>query len=65
MLIKFKLDGADKAVWINPDQVSGVLATGKDVATVYLVGGVEQRVSGSPDNIAREIDEAQRKLAAE
>jgi hypothetical protein len=63
MLIKFKVAGADKSVWINPEQVSGILASATDTVTIYLVGGVEQRISGNPDDIAREIDEAQRKLA--
>ena len=48
--------GADKAVWINPEHVSGVLASAGDVATVFLVGGVEQRVEGHPDDIVRLIE---------
>ena len=64
MLIKLKVAGAEKAVWINPEHVSGVLASAADIATIYLVGGVEQRVEGHPDDIAREIDDAQRSGAA-
>ena len=60
MLIRLKVAGADKAVWINPEHVSGVLASAADIATIYLVGGVEQRVDGHPDEIARMIEEAQR-----
>lgn len=56
MLIKLKVAGADKAVWINPEHVSGVLASAGDVATVFLVGGVEQRVEGHPDDIVRLIE---------
>ena len=58
MLIKFKVAGAEKAVWVNPSHVSGVLASAADIATIYLVGGVEQRVEGHPDDIARRIDDA-------
>jgi hypothetical protein len=65
MLMKFKVSGADKAVWINPAQVCGILASASDVATIYLVGGVEQRVEGQPEEIAGQIDAAQRKTPAD
>ena len=58
MLIKLKVAGADKAVWINPEHVSGVLASAGDVATVFLVGGVEQRVEGHADEIVKLFEEA-------
>ncbi len=63
MLIKFKVAGADKSVWINPEHVSGVLASALDISTVYLLGGVEQRIEAHPEDVAREIETAQIKLA--
>lgn len=63
MLIKFKVAGADKSVWINPDHVCGVLGSAHDVSTVYLVGGVEQRIEAAPETVAREIEAAQSTLA--
>ncbi|HEX4768927.1 MAG TPA: hypothetical protein VH414_21900 [Lichenihabitans sp.] len=64
MLIRFKVANTEhKSVWINPDHVSGVLGNAADVATIYLVGGVEQRVEALPDDVAQEIDSAQRRLA--
>lgn len=59
MLLKFTIANTDgKAIWINPDHVTGVLASSHDVATVYLVGGVEHRLAGTPEEIARQIDVA-------
>ena len=63
MLLKFKTPHADdSATWINPEQVAGVHTQTPDVTTVYLVGGFEQRVAGCSDDVARQIDEAQRSL---
>ena len=64
MLIRFKVANTEhKSVWINPEHVSGVLGNAADVATIYLVGGVEQRVEALPEEVAQEIDLAQRGLA--
>lgn len=63
MLIKFKVAGADKTVWINPEHVSGLLATSHEISTVYLVGGVEQRIDARPEDVAKAIEEAQHRLA--
>lgn len=65
MLIKFKVAGADKSVWINPEHVSGVLATSTEISTVYLAGGVEQRIEAHPEAVVKDIEEAQRRLARE
>ncbi len=48
-------------MWIEPNQVTGILASARDVATIYLVGGVEQRVAGDPEEIAQTVDGAQRR----
>ena len=65
MLIKFKVAGADKSVWVNPEHVSGVLASAQETTTVYLVGGVEQRIEAHPEEVAREIEDAQHRIARE
>ncbi len=63
MLIKFKVAGADKSVWINPDQVSGVLATSAEITTVYLAENIEQRIEAHPEAVAKDIEEAQGRVA--
>lgn len=63
MLLQFKTPHAnDVTTWINPEQVAGVHTQTPEVTTVYLVGGFEQRVAGRPEDVARQIDEAQRSL---
>ena len=65
MLLRFRTPhthGDEIATWINPEQVAGVHAAAPEVATIYLVGGFEQRVVGRPEDVARQIDEAQRAL---
>ena len=65
MLLKFQTPHApDVSTWINPEQVAGVHTQTPEVTTIYLVGGFEQRVSGRSDDVARQIDEAQRSLRA-
>ena len=61
MLLKFSTPhAADVATWINPDHVAGVHTQTPDVTTIYLVGGFEQRVAGRSEDVARQIDAAQR-----
>ncbi len=61
MLLKFFTPHAkDVATWINPEHVAGVHTQTVDVTTIYLVGGFEQRVAGTSEEVARRIDEAQR-----
>ncbi|MGI3899725.1 MAG: hypothetical protein ACRYGP_22115 [Janthinobacterium lividum] len=63
MLLRFDTpNSANLATWINPEHVAGVHTQAPEVTTVYLVGGFEQRVAGSSDEVARRIDEAQRSL---
>ena len=63
MLLQFKTPHAnDVTAWINPEQVAGVHTQTPEVTTIYLVGGFEQRVAGRPEDVARQIDEAQRSL---
>lgn len=65
MLLKFHTPHAnDVATWINPEQVAAVNTQTPDVTTLYLVGGFEQRVAGRSEDVARQIDEAQRSLRA-
>ncbi len=65
MLLKFPTPHApDVPTWINPEQVAGVHTQAPEVTTIYLVGGFEQRVSGRSEEVARQIDEAQRALRA-
>lgn len=66
MLLKFQTPHAnDVETWINPEQVAGVHTQTPDVTTIYLVGGFEQRVAGRSDEVARQIDEAQREIRAQ
>ena len=61
MLLKFSTPhAADVATWINPDHMAGVHTQTPDVTTIYLVGGFEQRVAGRSEDVARQIDAAQR-----
>ena len=65
MLLRFltpHAHGDEIATWINPEQVAGVHTAAPDVSTIYLVGGFEQRVTGRAEEVARQIDEAQRAL---
>ncbi len=65
MLLKFQTPHTpDVATWINPEHVAGVHTQTPEVTTIYLVGGFEQRVAGRPDEVARQIDDAQRSLSA-
>lgn len=65
MLLRFTTPNSnDAATWINPEHVTGVHTQTLDVTTIYLVGGFEQRVAGRSEDVARQIDEAQRRIRA-